>query len=70
MFNQDPDEDLIVQVSSNALVEDYSNLPVAKDIMATPTLAAQGVTMNLECLCPIPLSWAPYFMDNKTPYQA
>jgi hypothetical protein len=26
--------------------------------------------MNLPNLCPIPLGWAPYFMDFKTPYEA
>jgi hypothetical protein len=38
--------------------------------MATPTLSAGGVHINVACFCLIPLSWAPYFMDNKKPYQA
>jgi hypothetical protein len=38
--------------------------------MATPALAAGDVNTNLACLCPILLSWAPYFMDHNTPYQA
>jgi hypothetical protein len=29
-----------------------------------------GVDMNLLNLCPIPLAWAPYFMDFKTPHEA
>jgi hypothetical protein len=48
-FNQNSEEDLIhvllveeVQVPSDALVEAYSNLPAANNLMAPPTLAAGG----------------------------
>jgi hypothetical protein len=26
--------------------------------------------MNISNFCPIPLAWAPYFMDFKTPFEA
>jgi hypothetical protein len=28
------------------------------------------VNMNLSNLCPIPMAWAPYCMDFKTPHEA
>jgi hypothetical protein len=73
-FHQDPNHNLVhallvkeVRVPSNALVDAYFSLPVAENPMVTPTVAAGAVNTNLARLCPIPLSWAPQFMDHKTP---
>jgi hypothetical protein len=38
--------------------------------MPQATAAQGGVEMNLSNLIPIPLAWAPYFMDFKSPYEA
>jgi hypothetical protein len=77
-FHQDPNHDLVhallveeVRVPSNAQVDAYFSLLVAENLISAPMVAAGAVNTNpLACLCPIPLSWAPYFMDHKTPYQA
>jgi hypothetical protein len=34
------------------------------------TVAAGAVATDASCLCLIPLAWAPYFLDFKTPYDA
>jgi hypothetical protein len=75
-FRQDPNHDLVhtllveeVRVPPNTQVDAYFSLPVAENLMAAPTVAAGSVNINLACLCPIPLSWAPYFLNHKTPYQ-
>jgi hypothetical protein len=38
--------------------------------MPRPQVAQGAVQTNLAALCPIPLSWAPYFMNFKTPQEA
>jgi hypothetical protein len=76
-FHQDPDHDLVhallveeVRIPSNAQVDAYFSLPAAENLMVAPAVAAGAVNINLARIYPIPLSWAPYFMDHKTPYQA
>jgi hypothetical protein len=76
-FIADPLEDLAhglaleaVRVPPDALVDAYFASPVAENLMPSPTVAQGAVPMNLANLCPIPLAWAPYFMDSKTPYEA
>jgi hypothetical protein len=51
-------------------VDEYFSLPVAKDLMVGTTVAQGGAGMNLFNLWPIPMAWAPYFLDFKTPYEA
>jgi hypothetical protein len=76
-FGEDPDEDLVhglameeVWVPSDAIVDAYFAGPAAVDLMPATTVPLGGVDMNLSNLCPIPLAWAPYFMDFKTPHEA
>jgi hypothetical protein len=59
-----------VCVPSNALVDAYFAGPATVDLMPATTVPLGGVDMNLSNLCPIPLAWAPYFMDFKTPHEA
>jgi hypothetical protein len=73
----DPTEDLAhgfameeVCVPSDAIVDAYFAGPTALDLMPGTTVALGGVPMNLSNLCPIPIAWAPYFMDFKTPHEA
>jgi hypothetical protein len=76
-FNVDPGEGLVhtvtmeeVIVPMDALVDTYFGSPIARKLMTQPTVAQGGMAMNMSNFCPIPLSWAPYFMDSKAPYQA
>jgi hypothetical protein len=76
-FIDDPLENLVhalamesVTVPSEAQVLAYFANPAALDLMPSVTVAQGGVDMNLSNLCPIPLAWAPYFMDFKTPREA
>jgi hypothetical protein len=38
--------------------------------MPSTTVVQGGVNMNVPNLCPIPLPWAPYFMDFKAAFKA
>jgi hypothetical protein len=76
-FVDDPTEDLAhgfameeVCVPSDALIDAYFAGPAALDLMPGTTVPLGGVNMNLSNLCPIPMAWAPYFMDFKTPHEA
>jgi hypothetical protein len=76
-FVDAPTEDLAhwfamegVTVPLEALVDAYFARAAALDLMPDTTVALGGVQMNLSNLCPIPLAWAPYFLDFKTPYDA
>jgi hypothetical protein len=76
-FDSDPAESLIhalsmeeVTVPTAALVEAYFALETATHLMPSVSVAQGGVAMNLANFCPIPLAWAPYFIDFKTPYEA
>jgi hypothetical protein len=59
-----------VVVPTAALVDGYFATATATHLMPQVTTAQGGVEMNLSNLCPIPLAWAPYFMDFKEPYAA
>jgi hypothetical protein len=76
-FDPDPNEDFVhalameaVTVPSGDMVDAYFALPIAETLMPQPTVIQGGVQMNLACFCPIPLAWAPYFLDFKSPYEA
>jgi hypothetical protein len=59
-----------VNVQPAAAVTAYFEGPAAREVMPAVTIAAGAVATNLSCLCPIPLAWAPYFLDFKKPYEA
>jgi hypothetical protein len=59
-----------VTVPSDAHVVAYFANPTALEVMPNVTVEQGGVNMNLAKLGPIPLAWAPYFMDFKAPYKA
>jgi hypothetical protein len=72
-FDPDPNEDLShalameeVCVPLDTLVDLYFANPRAEKLMPAVTEALGGVLMNLSNLCPIPLAWAPYFMNFKS----
>jgi len=44
--------------------------PNASVITDGLAVANGGVITPLCCLCPLPLAWAPYFLDFKTPFEA
>jgi len=76
-FIDDPVHDLLhglmleeVRVQPAASVEAYFANPIALELMPKVAAMNGGVNSNLSCLCPLPLAWAPYFMDFKTPAQA
>jgi hypothetical protein len=76
-FLDDPAEDLVhalameeVIVPTDAQVDAYFLTPTAENLLPPMTVAQGGVAMNLSNMCPIPLAWAPYFMDFKTPQEA
>jgi hypothetical protein len=50
-----------VMVPMDVLVDGYFLTLMATYIMPQVTHAQDGVEMNLSNLCPIPLTWAPYF---------
>jgi hypothetical protein len=73
----DPTEDLAhgfameeVCVPSDALVDANFAGVATVDLMPATTVPQGGVQMNLSSLCPIPVAWAPHFLDFKTPYDA
>jgi hypothetical protein len=51
-------------------VDTYFARATATNLMPRPQVAQGGMLTNLANLCPIPLAWAPYFMDFKTPHEA
>jgi hypothetical protein len=76
-FDPAEDEDLAhalaleaVMVPNDALVDAYFATPTADSLMPQTTLAQGSVGMNLPNFCAIPLAWAPYFLDFKTPNDA
>jgi hypothetical protein len=76
-FNKNPTQNLghaleleEVAVPTDVLVGGYFGTATATYLMPQVTVNQGGVEMNLTNLCPIPLAWAPYFMDFKTPYEA
>jgi hypothetical protein len=76
-FNPARDEDLAywlmmeaVILPTAAQVETYFATNAAENVMPQPTILAGVVSMNLSNLCPIPLAWAPYFLDFKDPFIA
>jgi hypothetical protein len=76
-FDEDPLADLAyglrlesVNVPSDAQVDAYFARATATTLMPRPQVAQGAVETNLAALCPIPLSWAPYFLDFKTPQEA
>jgi hypothetical protein len=76
-FMTDPTEDFMhalameaVMVPSEAQVAAYFANPAALEVTPSTTVAQGGVNMNLWNLCPIPLAWAPYFIDFKAPFKA
>jgi hypothetical protein len=76
-FLDDPNEDLAhalamedVTVPSDDQVEAYFATAVALNLMTGTTVHQGGTQMNISNFCPIPIAWAPYFLDFKTPYEA
>jgi hypothetical protein len=76
-FVDQPGEDLShalameeVTVPSEIQVATYFTNPAAENLMPATTVAQGGVDMNLSNMCPIPLAWAPYFLDFKEPRAA
>jgi hypothetical protein len=76
-FMEDSAEDLphalameAIVVPSEVQVATYFVNPVAENLLPGAPVAQGGVTMNLSNMCPIPLVWAPYFLDFKTPHAA
>jgi hypothetical protein len=59
-----------VTVQPQAAVDAFFAAPGALELMPKVTVANGGVNTELCCLCPIPIAWAPYFMDSKTPIEA
>jgi hypothetical protein len=59
-----------VTVPTDVMVDAYFSLPTAENLVAQPTVAQGTLDMNLANFCPIPLAWAPYFLGNKSPYEA
>jgi hypothetical protein len=59
-----------VTVPPDALVDSYFATPTATHLMPPVSMAQGGVKMNLSNFCPIPLAWAPYFLDSKKPVEA
>jgi hypothetical protein len=74
---EDPTKDFIhalameaVTVPTDAQVVAYFANPAALEVIPSTTVAQGGINMDLSNLCPIPLAWAPYFMDFKAPFEA
>lgn len=60
-----------VMLAPAAHIEAYFNGPVPHLLVVEPMVAANGgVATNFSCLCPIPIMWASYFMDFKSPWAA
>ena len=55
-------------VPSDAQIEAYFVNPMALSLMLQTTVQLGGIQMNLCNLCPIPLVWAPCFLNSKMPY--
>jgi len=58
-----------VTIQPAASVAAHFAAPKASVIMDGLPVANGGKITNRCCLCPIPLVWAPYFMDSKTPFE-
>jgi hypothetical protein len=58
-----------VAVPTTAELVAYYSTPGAGHLL-NPTPLTQANGTQLSHLCPIPLAWAPYFMDLKSPYEA
>jgi hypothetical protein len=76
-FDSDPEEGFAhalamenVVVPSNEMVETHFASPTAGTLMPQPQVAQGAVAMNMACFCPIPIAWAPYFLDFKSPHEA
>jgi hypothetical protein len=76
-FDPDPAENFAhalamesVIVPSDGMVDAHYALPTAGTLMAQPSVIQGASEMNLACFCPIPLAWAPYFLDFKSPHDA
>ena len=76
-FDPDPAENLAhalmteeVTTPPDALVDAYFATATAAHLMPYVSKAQGGVNMNLSNFCPIPLAWAPYFLDSKKPREA
>jgi hypothetical protein len=64
-FDPDPDEGF-----AHALGMKSQVMPT-NEMAETPcTVARGGIAMNMACFCPVPLAWAPYFLDFKSPHDA
>jgi hypothetical protein len=61
-------ENVIIQ--PEAATDAYFAGPNALDVMPVVPVLQGVVNSNLSCLCPVPLAWAPYFLDYKTPFAA
>jgi hypothetical protein len=59
-----------IHVPPGASVKAYFNGPAALDLMPELAVVAGAVEMQLSCICPVPLAWAVYFLDFKTPIAA
>jgi hypothetical protein len=76
-FGPNPTEDFphalgmeAVTVPSDAMIDAYFELPTAGTLLPQPTVDQGATNMNLANFCPLPLAWAPYFLDFKSPYEA
>jgi hypothetical protein len=58
-----------VTMSTDVLVEQYFATPIVIHLTPPVIIAQGGVEMNLSNFCPLPLVWAPYFLDFKPPYE-
>jgi hypothetical protein len=56
-------------VPTTAKLVAYYSTPGAGHLL-NPIPMTQANGTQLSYLCPIPLAWAPYFMDSKSPYEA
>jgi hypothetical protein len=59
-----------INVQPIAAVDAYFTTAGALEVMRVVPVAQGGVCTNMSRVCPIPLVWAPYFMDFKTPFEA
>ena len=81
VFDDDPTEDLANTlgmktqvIPTTAQVDAHYVNPLHLDLMVQPSAATGGggggVEACIALLCPIPLAWAPYFLDFKKPHAA
>jgi hypothetical protein len=76
-FVEDPSEDLAhglaieeVCVPPTTLIDAYFAGLAALDLAPSTTVALGGIHISLANFCQIPVAWAPYFLDFKTPYDS